>query len=175
MFAGLAVWHWLIIGVALVILEMLTPGVVFLWLGIAAFVTAAAVFGAGLVAGADAEALLTGANMAWEVQLLLFALFSVASIVVGRRWFRRHLTPSDRPDLNRRGEQYVGRRFTLETPIINGFGRLKVGDTVWRIAGDDLPPGSAVVVVGVDGTTLLVSDRDQAATAAAARPARGGR
>jgi membrane protein implicated in regulation of membrane protease activity len=58
--------------------------------------------------------------------------------------------------LNRRGEQYVGRLFTLQEAVVNGVGKLQVDDTTWRISGVDLPAGRKVRVAGVDGTTLRV-------------------
>ncbi|WP_338063185.1 NfeD family protein [endosymbiont of Riftia pachyptila] len=58
--------------------------------------------------------------------------------------------------LNRRGEQYLGRSFTLEDPIINGEGKIRVDDTTWKIRGNDCPGGSQIKVIGVDGVVLLV-------------------
>lgn len=135
-------WHWLIFGVALIFLEMLAPGVVFLWLGIAAAVTGGLLY---LVPG-----------MGWENQFLIFSVLSVVSVAVGRMWMRRHPTATDRPLLNRRGEQYVGRTFTLPEAIDNGVGKLKVDDTTWKVSGPDLPAGTKVKVVGVDGVVLLI-------------------
>jgi membrane protein implicated in regulation of membrane protease activity len=63
---------------------------------------------------------------------------------------------SDQPNLNRRAEQYIGRRFVLETAIVNGQGKARVGDSLWLAEGPDLPAGSPVEVVGVDGSTLKV-------------------
>jgi hypothetical protein len=51
----------------------------------------------------------------------------------------------------------VGREFTLEKPIIDGFGTVRIGDTVWRVAGPDAPAGSRVKVVQVDGANLTVA------------------
>jgi len=58
--------------------------------------------------------------------------------------------------LNRRAETYVGRTFTLERPIVDGRGRLKVDDTVWLVEGPDLPAGTRVQVTGTDNTRLRV-------------------
>jgi hypothetical protein len=63
---------------------------------------------------------------------------------------------SDQPNLNRRAEQYIGRRFVLETAIVNGQGKARVGDSLWLVDGPDLPTGAAIEVVGVDGSTLKV-------------------
>ena len=55
-----------------------------------------------------------------EYQGLVFSVLSVIAWVLGRRFVRRHLAATDAPALNRRAEQYVGRRFTLSEPIVNG-------------------------------------------------------
>ncbi len=64
--------------------------------------------------------------------------------------------PRDRPALNRRGEALVGRVFTLEEPIRDGAGRVRVDDSSWRVQGPDLPSGASMRVVRVDGATLVV-------------------
>lgn len=139
-------WHWWVLGVVLLILEVFSPGAFFLWLGLAA--------------GVVGIALLVLPDLGWQLQLLLFAVLSVVSIVVGRIWLKRHPIETDLPTLNRRGEQYIGRVFTLEVPVVNGNGKIRVDDTTWKIRGDDRPPGSRVRVTGVDGTVLLVGDAD---------------
>ncbi len=135
-------WHWWILAVVLAVLEMLVPGVFMLWLGIAAGIT-------GLV-------VLVVPAMWLQAQGLLFAVLSVASVWGWREWQRRHPTISDRPTLNRRGEQYVGRRLTLDQPIVDGRGHVRVDDSTWRVEGADLPAGTAVTVTGVNGTILKV-------------------
>lgn len=139
-------WHWWILGVVLVVLEIFAPGAFFLWMGIAAGVVGAV--------------LLLAPDLGWEYQLLLFAVLSVVSILVWRTYFRRHPIETDQPALNRRGEQYIGRVFTLDEPIVNGLGKLRVDDTTWKISGSDRPAGSRVSVVGVDGTILRVESGD---------------
>jgi inner membrane protein len=138
----LVFWHWWILGIGLVVLEVLAPGVIFLWVGIGAGLT-------GLI-------LLVQPTMAWEVQLVLFGVLSVVSGIAGRVWVSRHPTESDQPLLNQRGAQYVGRTFTLEEPITDGTGKVKVDDSIWRIVGEDAPVGSKVKVVGSEGASLMV-------------------
>ena len=120
-------WHWWIVAVVFIVLEMLAPGIAFLWLSIAAALVGAV--------------LLAAPQFSWEYQLALFAILSVISMVCGRLWLRKHPTVSDRPDLNMRGAQYIGRRFELVEPIVNGIGKVRVGDTQWRVSGNDMPPG----------------------------------
>ena len=51
----------------------------------------------------------------------------------------------------------LGRRFTLETALVNGHGHVRVGDSSWPvIADDDLPAGSKVEVVAIEGITLHI-------------------
>ncbi|HEX9770190.1 MAG TPA: NfeD family protein, partial [Kiloniellales bacterium] len=100
--------------------------------------------------------LLVFGGLGWEPQFLIFAVFTVVSAVGWRAYLRRHPTESDRPALNRRGEQYVGRTFTLEEAIVNGQGKIHVDDSTWKIEGDDLPAGTRIRVTGVDGTVLKV-------------------
>ncbi len=135
-------WHWLVLGVACVILDIFSPGVFFLWIGIAAGLV-------GLV-------LLVVPDLSWEWQVLLFALLSLVSTWVGWRFLRRYPSTTDQPHLNRRADRYLGRVFTLDAPIVNGVGKIRVDDTVWKIEGADCPERSRVRVTGVDGTLLRV-------------------
>jgi len=136
-------WHWWILAVVLVILEVFAPGAFFLWLGISAGVVGTLVF---LIPAVD-----------WEYQVLMFSLLSVVSIIVWRRYFRTLPGDTDQPMLNRRGEQYVGRLFTLTEPVVNGVGKITVDDSTWKIHGEDCPAGTRVEVTGVEGTILKVA------------------
>jgi inner membrane protein len=135
-------WYWWIAGLLLAILEIFAPGVVFIWLGLAAGAVGIIVFAAP--------------ELDWKLQFLLFSVLSVASIVASRRFLKRHPIETDHPDLNRRGHQYIGRSYTIAEPIRDGRGRLHVDDTMWKIVGPDLPAGSRIRVTGVDGSMLLV-------------------
>ena len=138
-------WHWWIIGAGLLILEVFAPGAFFLWLAVAAGITGLA---AWLVP-----------SLGWEYQLLMFSLLSVVSVVVWRNYLRKHPTETDQPTLNRRGEQYVGRVFTLDEPIVNGVGKIRVDDTTWKIRGEDVEAGTRITVTGVNGTVLEVETK----------------
>jgi membrane protein implicated in regulation of membrane protease activity len=93
--------------------------------------------------------------LTWQAQFIAFAVFSVAAIPLWRRLVRAGMT-TDQPFLNRRAEALVGRIFTLEKPIMDGRGTMRIDDTVWRITGPDVPAGSRVKVTRVDGTALHV-------------------
>ncbi|OSM06244.1 NfeD family protein [Magnetofaba australis] len=135
-------WHWWIAGALFLIIELLSPAFFFLWLGVAAGVTGAA--------------LLLFPELDWKWQTLLFAGLSLAALYIWHRVIKHHPQESDAPQLNQRGAQYVGRQFTLIEPIVNGMGRIRVDDASWRIHGADLPAGAVVTVVAVEGVTLRV-------------------
>ncbi len=141
--SGAEFWHWWVLAVVLLALEVAAPGTFFLWLAIAAGVV-------GLI-------VLILPDMAWQIQVLLFAIGAVGAVVAWRAFARRHPEESEDPTLNRRGEQYVGQVFHLSEAITDGRGRMKVGDSVWRVAGPDLPAGAKVRVTGAEGTVLRVA------------------
>ena len=137
-------WHWWVLAVLLMAVEVFAPTTLFLWTGI----SAAAV---GFI-------VLFARGIGWEVQVLLFAVLSVASVLGWRQYARLRPATSDDPLLSRRGEQRIGRLFSLEEPIVNGRGRVKVDGIFWKIEGDDLEAGNRVKVVGTDGVILKVEE-----------------
>jgi inner membrane protein len=143
MFVSLGTWNWLIIGFILMALEVLAPGVFLFWLGLAALLV-------GLIS--------FGVAISWQIQLVMFAIFAAAAAPVWRRLARPK--PDARaasPFLNKRADALLGREFTLEKPIVDGNGTMRIGDTVWRVAGPDTPAGTRVKVVQVDGANLTVA------------------
>ena len=142
LFAELNAWHWGIIAAVLIILEMFAPGAFLVWLGIAAAV--------------NSILLVFFPELSWQAQFVVFAVVSVVSIVAFRYWRDKNPEVTDQPSLNRRGEQYIGRTFTLAEPIVNGQGKLQVDDSSWKIEGGDCDTGIQVRVTGVDGVVLRV-------------------
>ncbi len=136
-------WYWWALAAVLLVFEMMLPGVVFLFLAIGA---AAAGF-----------ALLIASDLSLELQLVIFAIVSVVSAVGLRRTLRR-LQHIDAPTstLNARGEALVGQIFVLDAPILNGRGRVKLGDGSWTVTGPDMVAGARVRVAAVSGTELAV-------------------
>jgi hypothetical protein len=135
-------WHWWVVAAVLGALDMLAQSGFFLWLGVAALVVGLVVF--------------VLPDLSWQAQVMAFAALAIGGLAVSRQVLRRFGVISDRPNLNRRGQQYVGQLIVLESPIVNGRGRAFVGDTLWTVEGGDLPAGATVRVVGSDGVLLLV-------------------
>ena len=142
MFSTLGTWNWLVFGLLLMGLELMLPGVFLFWIGLAA-----------LLVGLLSFVFLPS----WQLQLLMFAVFAAAAVPVWRRVARSNSGVSNsNPFLNKRAEAMIGRVFTLEKPIIDGAGTVRIDDTVWRVAGPDAPAGSRVRIVRADGASLTV-------------------
>ena len=135
-------WHWFILAVVLIILEIFAPSAFFMWMGVAAGVV-------GVI-------LWIAPDLGWEYQFMIFAILSIVSIALWKRYFKQNPVETDHPTLNKRGQQYIGRQFTLQEPIVNGMGKIKVDDSIWKISGDDCDAGSKVKVTGIDGTIFKV-------------------
>jgi membrane protein implicated in regulation of membrane protease activity len=130
-----------VFGLILMGLELLTPGVFLFWLGLAAFLVGALSF---------------LFDPTWQMQLMMFAVFAVAAVPLWRRVARSKSSAGDSPFLNKRAHALVGRVFTLEKPIVDGTGTVRIDDTIWRIQGPDAPAGSRVEIVKADGASLTV-------------------
>lgn len=136
-------WLWWVAAGLFLFLELLAPGIFFLWLAFAAAVT-------GLV---DIVF-----DLPWQAELLIFAVVAAVSVYAGRRFYKGPATaPEDNPHLNKRHYNYVGKSYTLKEPIRDGRGRLSIEDTVWEIEGPDLPSGARVKVTAIADMRLVVA------------------
>lgn len=133
---------WLAAALVLVIAELLAPGFFLIFLGIAAAAT-------GVVA-------LAAPGLPVVVQALIFAALTAAIYAVGRRWYRGSDKSSADPLLNDRAARLVGRRVEVCDAIVDGNGRVKVGDGAWNAVGPDMPAGTSVRIVGASGSVLRV-------------------
>lgn len=137
-------WYWLILGVLFFALEIFVPGAIFMWFGFGALVTGSLLF--------------LFPEMGQGLQVLIFAIFSGASIIAWRKsaFFREESTPSDSPDLNNRLNAHIGKEYVLTEAIENGRGTVKVGDSTWRVEGEDMPVDTFVRVKAINGIIFVV-------------------
>ena len=141
--SALGIWNWFILGALLLGLEALLPGTFMLWFGLSALAV-------GLIS--------LVVVWSWQAQLVAFSVLSIGAIVAWRRFSPK--APDAAPPvpfLNRRADGFVGRVFTLEKPIVDGAGSVKIGDTIWMVRGPDTPAGARVKVTAADGGTLVVA------------------
>ena len=144
-FMNMEYWHWLVLGLVLLILEMFAPGAILLWFGVA-----------GLIVGI--LQLILGDLISPQMQWLVFSIFSVASIVAWKSYAKKNkIDVRDENDtLNQRGKSLIGKEFILSEAIVNGVGKAKVGDTYWRVLGPDMDKNARVKVTGFEGASLVV-------------------
>ena len=141
-------WHWWILAGILLVGEILSFTSFLLWIAVAAFVTGIVKF---FVPTID-----------WQWQMVLFAILAVIGVLLALMILKNRKTPEKKgyQALNSRARIHIGKKFSLDNPIINGEGKIKVGDTYWLIQCDeDLDQGSDIEVIDAKGTTLIVKSK----------------
>ena len=143
--------HWFILALALIGIEVLAPSSYFMWPSASAAVVGVLSWLFG---------------MSGVVEISIFVILAVASSIAWQIWFKPKTENTDRPELNRRASQYVGRKFVLREPFVDGVGYVIVDDSRWRAETDDgrnIDVGTRVEVYDTDGSTFMV--REAPATA----------
>lgn len=137
-------WHWIILGIALLAFEALGAGGFML--------------GASLAAFAVSVLSLIFPSLSWQWQLSIFSFLAVLGTWAYWKRFKQYNQATDSPELNDRARQLVGRSVKLREPISDGFGRVQIGDTYWKVRSDqDLPKNSSVKIIDSEGMTLIVA------------------
>lgn len=137
-------WFWWIVAGVLLLLELMTPGVFAMWLALAA-----------------ASVGITDyfVDLSWQLELLVFAGFSLVYVYLARPWYSKsNLQNSDQPNLNQRIYSFVGKSYVLHEPIVEGEGKLDIEGTRWDVLGPDLAKGATVKVTAVEGMKLRVTE-----------------
>ncbi|HET9484281.1 MAG TPA: NfeD family protein [Xanthomonadales bacterium] len=138
------VYFWFGVALALMAAETIVPGAFLLWFGLAALVMGVIVL------------VVPDLGVLW--QAIIFAGLSIVSVLIYRKFFRPLEPIGDQPLLNRKVDQMIGRTFVLHEPIVHGYGKIKVNDSLWKVTGPELPVGTKVQVMGADGPTLKVQE-----------------
>lgn len=146
---------WIILGIILLITEMIAPGAYLVFLG-----------GAAVFTGLLGYAL----PLSLPLQLLVFALSSIASVYIAKRWFDVYPILSSAPLLNARIAQMIGQTVEVVDPIECGAGRVKVGDSVWAASGPDAVVGTRMRIVSAEGNQLAVVPLDALPSGPASAP-----
>lgn len=134
---------WLSLGGLLLIAEMLGANGYLLWCGVAAMVTGA---------------LRALVPLSWEWQGLCFAVLMLAAAWGWWRWLASHQARHTGWVPNQRGRELLGQILTLDNNLQHGRGNVRLGDSSWPVVADqDLPAGTRVTVVAIEGITLRVA------------------
>lgn len=138
-FPFLGGWTWWVIAGLLLLVELMLPGVFFMWLAAAAAVV-------GVVD--------IFADLSWQIEIAAFAVLSVLFVLFVRP--RLQMSPGTVTNLNQRMNDYVGRAYVLDEPIVHGRGKVRIDDTLWVVTGADRGKGEWVKVMAIDGSRLIV-------------------
>ena len=142
----LVFWNWWVLALILLVVELLAPGFFFLWMAASSFVTGCLLL------------LMPAIDM--KLQVLIFSVLSIVAITAWKFYGKKHPIVTDHPLLNKRGDQYIGRVFSLYKPIENGEGKIKVDDSIWKVHGEDCAINTKVKVIAIRGTVFDVERVD---------------
>lgn len=136
---------WFLIGLALLIMEFMLPGLIIAFFGVGACVVAMV-------------CLITDISV--NVQLIIFIVASVLSLLCLRSWlkgiFIGHV--KGRQDIREDLREFVGERAVVIEKIEPRVGgKVELHGTNWTAQADaEIPAGTAVEVIGKDNLTLKV-------------------
>jgi hypothetical protein len=104
-------------------------------------------------------------DLNWQLELLVFAGFSLVYVYLARPWYSKNkLQNSDQPNLNQRIYSFVGKSYVLHEPIVDGEGKLDIEGTRWDVLGPNLAKGATVKVTAVEGMKLRVTEAQAPST-----------
>lgn len=126
---------WIIIGLGLLILETIIPGVFIMWFGIGALITS----------------LLTGLFPEITQQIFLFVVISLSLLVIYVKFFKNKMEVEEKESQTDTTDYLVN-----QTGVVVSSKRVKVGDTEWIIANQsiDFKEGEKVIIKEVIGSSL---------------------
>lgn len=134
---------WFVVGLVLILMEFIIPGLVIAFFGLGAWVTAifVAIF----------------PEMAFWVQMMIFTVFSVASLVLLRRTLKKRFFSNQEGAESEGLDDYIGQKAVVEIAIKNGEGKILFKGVSWSAyADEDIPEGTKVTIIDKDSIKLKV-------------------
>lgn len=131
---------WLLIAVVAIVLDIVTSAFLFVWFSLGAF--------AALIAN------LLGLN--YGMQIVIFAVVSLISILIGYPWAKKKYKKSiKRTPLME--ESYIGKIIVAEEDIID-MARIKVGGIYWTGVnrGTMISKGQKYKIIGIEGNKFII-------------------
>ncbi len=136
---------WILVCIALLILEFAIPGLIVFFFGV----------GAGIVA---LVCLIFPIDL--NVQLLIFIISSVALLLALRRWLKGVFLghTASKQNLKQDFNEFVGERVVVKTAITpKAGGRVELHGTSWQAEAEmEIPEGTIVEIVARENITLKV-------------------
>jgi membrane protein implicated in regulation of membrane protease activity len=133
---------WFIIGFILFLLEFAIPGLILFFFGIGAWIVAI---------------LLLFLDVSLNIQLVVFLVTSVVSVLLLRKWMKKILWArkysSDSID-----DEFIGKTATAETAIAPGQnGKVSFKGSSWSARSEDvIIQGESVTIIGNESILLIV-------------------
>ncbi len=139
---------WFLVGLALVLSEFMLPGIILVFFGMGAWVTAITSW--------------LGITPGWSSQLLTFAISSVLLLALLRKWFRNRFIGyvGDDHGLDENIDEFKGQKVKVTTAIVpdGDEGAVEFKGARWKARSDRaIPEGDRAIIESVDGITLVVS------------------
>lgn len=137
---------WFLIGLGLIIAEFVVPGVILVFLGVAAWVVA-------ILDWCGVES--------FTIQLWVFGLVSIALVAFARRYVKSWFRGSETTAEGGVDEEFVGKVVAVLEAIEPGdFGRVELKGAHWKaFSAVAIPKGAKAVVIARDNITLEVEPR----------------
>jgi len=135
--------YWLYLGVALILFEVMTPGLVSIFFGLAALTVALIVW--------------LAPSLAQGWQWIGFSVFSVLYILLLRKSLKKVFS-GDREVSDNPRDEYTGKLAVVTEAIApNKPGRVELGGTTWTAEADrELAAGASVRITGKKNLTFTV-------------------
>ncbi|NRA88666.1 MAG: NfeD family protein [Rhizobiales bacterium] len=134
-------WGWFIAATILILLEVLAPGVFFLFFAFAAFIVA------GVSWAVDID---------WQYELLLFSAIGFLSMYGGKRYFKKEREKYNDHPINDPMAEFIGNKVSLETAIVNNIGKVQIKGVHWTVNGPDAEKDTIVKIVGKTDDRFIV-------------------
>ena len=138
LFEDLNFIHWLILGIALIILELFVWTVFLLWIGSSA-ITVGIIF-------------FLFPNVSGLLQLLIFIVLAVAATLLSKKYYPVKTVDEQ---LHDKAKSHIGKECTIES-VENGVTKVKIGESLWFAKGSDLSAGQSVKIIDVESSTFIV-------------------
>lgn len=145
--SNLAEIIWFIVGLVMILLEFMQPGLVIVFFGAGAWVVS-------LLAYLDILETLTS-------QILVFGVVSLGLLLALRRWvkdkFYGHV--GDKQNLNENLDEFTGKPVVVLQDVIPGQpgGKIEFKGTTWSaISEEEIKQGETALIVALDGLTIKI-------------------
>ena len=138
LFENLNFMHWLILGIALIILELFVWTVFLLWIGSSA-ITVGVIF-------------FLFPNISGLLQLLIFIVLAVVATLLSKKYYPIKTVDEQLYD---KAKKHIGKECMIVS-IEDEVAKVQIGESLWFAKGSNLSAGQSVKIIGVESSTFIV-------------------